>query len=207
MQQPPHRDDAASEHRMTERSTEMRKLIMWNLVTLDGFFEGPQSWDIGFHEHAWGEELEQYAVENSKSTEALVFGRVTYEGMAAYWPSQTGAIADFMNSVPKIVASRTLKAAEWSNSTLVKDEAVDEIARLKQQPGKDMFVFGSANLSASLTEHGLFDEYHLCVVPVLLGDGNPLFKRSPRQRPLTLLDARPLKTGAVIVHYRVEPES
>ena len=184
----------------------MCKLIMWNLVTLDGFFEGQNSWEIDWHEYAWGEELEQYAIEQSKSTDALVFGRVTYEGMAAYWPSEAGGIADFMNSVPKIVFSRTLEKAEWNNSRLVKGEAVAEIAKLKQRPGTNMFVFGSGNLSASLTEHGLFDEYNLCVVPVLLGNGNPLFKTSPRQQPMKLLEARPLQTGAVILRYQPERE-
>lgn len=182
----------------------MRKLIMWNLVTLDGFFEGPKSWEIDWHEYVWGEELEQYAIEQSKSTDMLLFGRVTYEGMAGYWPPQTGEIADFMNGIPKVVFSRTLEKANWNNSRLVRGEAVDEIAQLKQQPGANMFVFGSANLSASLTEHGLFDEYHLCVVPVLLGNGNPLFKTRPERQRLKLLEARPLQTGGVVLRYQSE---
>jgi dihydrofolate reductase len=184
----------------------MRKLIMWNLVTLDGFFEGPRSWDIDFHNYAWGDELEQYAIGQSRSTDVVVFGRVTYEGMAAYWPSQSGAIADFMNDVPKIVASRTLDKPEWNNARVVKD-AVAEIAKLKEQPGGNLFVFGSARLSASLTEHGLFDEYHLCLVPILLGTGNPLFKNGRERQPMQLLEARPLQTGAVILHYRPAEES
>src|SRR5437899_6585972 len=85
----------------------MRKLIMWNLVTLDGFFEGPKSWDIDWHDTIWGEELEKYSVEQSKSTGMLLFGRVTYEGMAGYWPTQKGEVADFMNTVPKVVFSKT----------------------------------------------------------------------------------------------------
>src|SRR5437870_3991 len=98
----------------------MRKLIMWNLVTLDGFFEGPNSWDLGWHEYVWGEELERLSIEQSRSIGALVFGRVTYEGMAAYWSTATGEIAEFMNGVPKIVVSTTLEAADWSNTRLIK---------------------------------------------------------------------------------------
>src|SRR3989442_5154018 len=140
------------------RGNEVRKLIMWNLVTLDGFFEGPKSWDLDWHDTVWGEELEQYSIEQSSSTGALLFGRVTYEGMASYWPSQKGAIADFMNTIPKVVFSRTLEEADWNNTTLVKDNVIDEVRKLKKQPGKTLFVFGSADLSATLLEHGLSDE-------------------------------------------------
>src|SRR5574341_1510330 len=124
----------------------MRKLIMWNMVTLDGFFEGPKRWEIDWHEHVWGEELEQFSIQQSKSADMLLFGRVTYEGMANYWPSAQGEIADFMNSVPKVVFSRTLEKAEWNNTRLVKANAEEEVAHLKQQSGKDIYVFGSANL-------------------------------------------------------------
>src|SRR3989442_941490 len=154
----------------------MRKLIMWNLVTLDGFFEGPKSWDIDWHDTIWGEELEKYSVEQSKSTGMLLFGRVTYEGMAGYWPTQKSDIADFMNTVPKVVFSKTLKKADWNNSRLVKDNLVEEVVKLKKEPGKTLFVFGSADLSATLLKHGLFDELDLALAPLLLGRGNPLFK-------------------------------
>jgi len=88
----------------------MRRLIMWNLVTLDGFFEGPFSWEIDWHDYVWGEELEQFSIEQSKSADMLLFGRVTYQGMAAYWASEKGEIADFMNNIPKIAFSRTLES-------------------------------------------------------------------------------------------------
>ncbi|TLZ69374.1 MAG: dihydrofolate reductase [Methanobacteriota archaeon] len=182
----------------------MRKLIMWNLVTLDGFFEGPKSWDIDWHDTIWGDELEKYAIEQSKSTGMLLFGRVTYEGMAGYWPSQKGEVADFMNTIPKIVFSKTLKKAEWNNTRLVKAKPEEEVAKLKQQPGKDLFVFGSANLSATLLTHGLFDELDLALAPVVLGGGNPLFKSSADRIKMTLLEARPLKSGGVILRY--EPD-
>ncbi|OLD43911.1 MAG: riboflavin biosynthesis protein RibD, partial [Armatimonadetes bacterium 13_1_40CM_3_65_7] len=121
---------------------------MWNLITLDGFFEGPKSWDIDWHESVWGEDLEQLSLEQLRSADMLLFGRVTYEGMASYWPSQKGDIADFMNKIPKVVFSRTLKKADWSNTKLVRENAEKEVTRLKAQSGKTLFIFGSANLSS-----------------------------------------------------------
>ncbi len=177
---------------------------MWNLVTLDGFFEGSKSWEIDWHNYVWGEELEQLSIEQSRSADMLLFGRVTYQGMAAYWSSEKGEIADFMNNIPKIVFSRTLEKAEWTNTRLVKENAEQEVARLKQQSGKDLFIFGSANLSSTLTQHGLIDEYRLGITPVILGGGNPLFKPTPQRMKMKLLEARPLKSGCVIVRYQPE---
>jgi dihydrofolate reductase len=185
----------------TSYNETMRKLIMWNMVTLDGLFEGPNKWDIDWHNLVWGDELEQLSIEQSQSVGMLLFGRVTYEGMASYWTSATGEVADFMNSVPKLVFSRTLENAAWNNTRLVKENAVEEVAELKRQPGKDLFVFGSADLSATFTQHGLFDEYRLGLTPVVLGTGTPLFKPSPETIRMTLLEARPLKSGCVILRY------
>jgi dihydrofolate reductase len=182
----------------------MKRIIMWNLITLDGFFEGPRSWDLNFHKLAWGEELKQISIEQLKSAGALLFGRVTYEGMASYWTSAKGVDADLMNSIPKFVFSRTLAKADWNNTTLVKDQVEEEVAKLKREPGKDVYIFGSAVLSCTLMQHGLIDEYRLALVPVLLGKGNPLFK--PDQKAdLRLLDARQLNNGCVILRY--EPGS
>jgi dihydrofolate reductase len=181
----------------------MKRIIMWNLVTLDGFFEGPRSWDLAFHKHAWGEELEQLSIEQLRSADTLLFGRVTYEGMAAYWSRERGAVADLMNSIAKIVFSRTLGKADWNNTTLVKSHAAEEVEKLKRQAGKDVYIFGSAVLSTTLTRHRLIDEYRLALVPVLLGRGNPLFKESPRTM-MKLLEARQLKNGCVIVRYELQ---
>src|SRR2546428_12069134 len=141
---------------------------------------------------------------NRSQPGCCLFGRVTYEGMAGYWPSQKGEVADFMNTIPKIVFSKTLKKAEWNNTRLVKGKPEEEVAKLKQQPGKDLFVFGSANLSATLLAHGLFDEIDLALAPVVLCGGNPLFKSSADRIKMTLLEARPLKSGGVILRY--EPD-
>jgi dihydrofolate reductase len=180
----------------------VRKLIMWNLVTLDGFFEGPKAWEIDWHEYVWGEELEKFSIEQLKSIGMLLFGRLTYEGMAGHWTTAKGETADFMNSIPKIVFSKTLDRADWNNTRLIKENAVEEIAKLKQEPGKDLFVLGSANLSATLTQHGLFDEYRLGLTPIVLGGGNPLFKPNPERMRMKLVEARPLKSGCVILFYR-----
>ena len=183
----------------------MRKLIMWNVVSLDGFFEGRKSWEIDWFDLVWGPELEEFSLEQAKDVGMLLFGRVTYQGMAEYWSSAEGEVADFMNSVPKVVFSRTLEQADWKNTRLVKQDAAEEVVRLKEQPGKDLFIFGSAALSASLTQRGLIDEYRLCLTPVVLGGGSPLFKPAPDRVRMRLLEARPLKSGGVILRY--EPET
>jgi len=179
----------------------MRKLIMWNMVTIDGFFEGPKAGDIAWHDYVWGEELERFSTETLKSAGMLLFGRVTYQVMVSYWPTATGEVADFMNSIPKVVFSTTLHQAQWSNTRLVKANAQAEVAALKQQSGKDLFIFGSAALSSSLMPHGLIDEYRLGLTPVVLGAGNPLFKAAPKSSRMKLLEARPLKSGCVILRY------
>jgi dihydrofolate reductase len=183
----------------------MSKLIMWNLLTLDGFFEGGKSWDLDFHQYAWGDEMERLSIEQLRSADMLFFGRVTYEGMAAYWQAAEGDIADFMNRLPKVVFSRTLARADWANTKLVKDNIVAEVHQLKRQGEGNMFVFGSAGLCASLMEHGLFDEYRLAFVPVVLGHGKPLFAPNLSRLRLKLLEARPMSTGCVILRYQPQP--
>lgn len=153
----------------------MTKLIIWNLISLDGFFEGAKNWDLDFHQSVWGDELERLSLEQLESADGLLFGRITYDGMAAYWQTATGEIADFMNRLPKVVVSQTLERANWTNTRLIKDNVVAEIQKLKQQDNGNTFVFGSANLSATLLEHALFDEYRLGIAPVLLGRGKRLF--------------------------------
>ena len=182
----------------------MRRLIMWNLVSLDGFFEGAKSWDLGWHESVWGDELERLSIDQLKSADMLLFGRVTYEGMAGYWSSAKGEIVDRMNNIRKVVFSRTLEKASWNNTKLVKGNTAEEVAKLKEQNGKDLFIFGSANLSSTLMRHHLIDEYRLCLAPIVLGAGTPLFKASPETMKLKLIEARPLKSGGVILRYDFE---
>jgi dihydrofolate reductase len=179
----------------------MRKLIMWNLITLDGFFEGTESWSLDWLHEIWSEDQQRFSLEQLRSADALLFGRVTYEGMAAYWQSAQGEVADFMNSLPKFVFSRTLDRAEWKNTKLVKGDAASEVRELKRQGDRNMFVFGSANLSTTLTEQGLFDEYRLGIVPIVLGSGNPLFGRNLNRLKMKLLEARPMASGCVVLRY------
>lgn len=179
-----------------------RRLIVWNLVTLDGFFEGPRKWSLDWHDYVWGEELERFSLDQAASADMLLFGRVTYEGMAAYWTTAEGAVADFMNSVSKVVFSGTLDDVAWHNTRLVREDAEAEVRRLKREPGKDILVFGSAELCSMLLERGLVDELRLGVVPVVLGGGTPLFKPNPEELRMDLLEARPLTTGCVILRYR-----
>jgi dihydrofolate reductase len=180
----------------------MGKLIMWNVITLDGFFEGAKKWDLDFHNSVWGDELEQLSIQQLHQCHALVFGRITYEGMAAYWKTATdeAEVARFMNALPKIVFSRTLKNADWNNTRIANEDIAGEIAALKQSP-KDSYIFGSADLSATFMSLGVIDEYRICVAPVVLGRGTPLFKSSPEQVPLQLLNAQALKNGGVILRY------
>ena len=174
----------------------MRKVILWDMVTVDGIFEGPER-DISWF--VFEEELEKYIHETQEGAGTLLFGRITYELMAAYWPSEQGRIADFMNRIEKFVFSRTLDRADWNNTILVKHNIPEEVSRLKASQGGDIFVFGSADLASTLIEHDLVDEYRIGINPVILGRGTPLFKDSQHRRSLKLLDVRRLIR--VFLHY------
>jgi dihydrofolate reductase len=173
---------------------------MWNLITVDGFFEGEKAWDLSFHQLVWGDELEQYSIEQLDSAGGLVFGANTYKGMADYWHKEQGEVADRMNRIKKYACSSTLTKAGWNNTTIIKD-AVAELPAIKAEPGGDLFVFGSGKLSNSLTKAGLFDEYRLCIAPAILGAGKRLFAEGLPYTKLSLLEAEPLKSGGVILKY------
>lgn len=183
----------------------MSRLVMWNLLTLDGYFEGAKPWDLDFHNSIWGEELERLSIEQLHGADRLIFGRATYEGMAAYWQTaeQTAeaVVAKLMNAVPKVVCSRTLEKADWANTTLVKGDAAAAVRELKRQGNGSSFVFGSAALSATLIAADLFDEYRLALAPVILGRGTALFGRGLSTKRLKLLEARALANGGVILRY------
>jgi dihydrofolate reductase len=174
---------------------------MWNIITLDGYFEGNQNWDLSFHNVIWGQELEKLSIEQLNSADYLVFGRVTYEGMAAHWTKEKGVIADLMNKIPKLVFSKTLKSAEWNNSILIKENASAEISNLKAEGGKDMYVFGSANLSETFINDNLFDEYRIGIAPVILGSGRHLFRQGIASTNLSLVSTQQLLTGGVVLRF------
>jgi dihydrofolate reductase len=180
----------------------MRRLIAWNLMTLDGYFEGTKPWALDFHMTVWGDELEAYSIEQGREIGTLLFGRRTYEGMSDYWRTETGEVADMMNSIEKAVASRTLDNADWNNTRLLKGEVVDHIETLKaEQNRKDIFVFGSADLLSSLLAIEAVDEYRLFLVPTVLGAGTPLFKPDETRKDFNLLESRAFASGGILLRY------
>ena len=180
----------------------MARLIVWNVMSLDGCFEGRSAWDLEFHGTIYGEELEALSTEQLDGMELLVFGRKTYEGMAGYWQAETGEIADRMNTQAKVVISNTLARADWNNTRLVRGEAREAIATLKGEAKGDIYIFGSAELVAPLLAAHMVDEYRIGLAPIVLGGGTPLFRPMPEAVKMTLLEARPLKTGGVLLRYQ-----
>jgi dihydrofolate reductase len=177
----------------------MRDLILWDMISLDGYFEDA---DRQLDWFAFDDELEQWIQEAHQRTGTVLFGRRTYTGMAEYWQAAEGWIAEFMHDVPKVVASRTLEKAEWHNTTLIGGDLPGEVARLKAQPGEDIWVFGSAELSAALIRHGLTDELRIGINPVLLGRGTRFFQGDHDRLPLRLTDLRQFPSGLTILTYR-----
>lgn len=175
---------------------------MWNVITLDGCFEGEKNWDLDFHNLVWGPELEQLSIEQLEAASMLVFGDVTYDGMAKYWLTAEGKVANLMNSIKKVVCSKTREKTDWNNTVIVKD-AVSEIRKFKNEGDRAIFVFGSAILSQSLMNAGLFDEIRLCVAPVILGKGRRLFSEKTQKQNLKLVQSQTLPNGGVLLKYEV----
>ena len=174
------------------------------MMTLDGFFEGPNR---SIEWHNVDDEFNDFALEQLTSTDGLIFGRVTYELMADYWPTDQALqddliIAEWMNKLPKYVFSRTLNQADWKNTTLVRGDAAIELHKIKGQPGRDMFIFGSADLSTSLIQNDLIDEYRVLVNPILLGQGTPLFRGLKDPISLQHIHTRTFKNGNVLLTYQ-----
>ena len=182
----------------------MKKLFSFNMISLDGFFEGPDH-DINWHNV--DEEFNEFAVEQTGSLDMILFGRRTYQLMESYWPTDAAVtddpeIAHLMNSLPKIVFSRTLQKADWNNTRLIKDNAADEIRKMKNQSGaniKDIAIFGSADLISSLMD--VIDEHRVMVAPLLLRRGTPLFKQALDPLNLKLIDTRLFRNGNILLTY------
>lgn len=179
----------------------MGKLIAWNVASVDGYFEGPDPWDLALHQTVWGAELEAFSNAQLEDAEALVFGRRTYEGMASHWAGASGRTAGHMNAIRKYVVSTTLSDATWTNSRVIGADVESSIAGLKREAAKNLYVFGSAALLSTLLPAGLVDEYRLCIAPLLLGRGNPLFKPADGRIDLRLLKSQPLENGGIVLHY------
>ena len=182
----------------------MRNIIVSNFVSLDGFMGGSNGeidWFVA------GEEFFNYTKALLGQVDTILFGRVTYEGMARYWPNATDAdpfMADKMNNTAKVVFSKTLDKVEWNNTQLVKSDIGAAVSKLKGQPGKDIVIYGSSSIVSVLSQCGLIDEYHLVVVPVVLGSGRPLFEGISQSIKLKLLRSETYKNGVVFLAY--EPE-
>jgi dihydrofolate reductase len=185
--------------------TPMRKLIAWNLMTLDGYFEGPTPWSLDFHGTVFGPELQMLSEEQLAEASLILFGRKTYEGMVGYWSTATESEAAAMNNVPKAVISNTLNSADWNNTTLLKGDAAEQVRALKAGQGGPIFVFGSAELLANLLSAELVDEYRLCIAPVLMGQGTPLFKAADARKNLELKLSKVIQNGGLLLFYSLKP--
>lgn len=179
----------------------MGQLIMWNLVSVDGCFEGETPWSLEWFQRGFTGGAIDFALDQLRTADVLVFGRKTYEGMFDYWPSATGDIAELMNTLPKIVFSRTLSGSVWNNTRMVADDPARLMGDLKQLVAQNILIFGSAELSMPLMNANLFDEYRLGLTPVVLGRGRRLFGEGPERRELELIEARSITASLLLLRY------
>jgi dihydrofolate reductase len=178
----------------------MRRIINSTYVSLDGVIEHPEQWQFDYLDDT----TNQFESDQVAASDALLMGRRTYQGFAEAWPSQTGPFADKINTMAKYVASTTLQQADWANTTIIAGDLVQEVAKLKQQPGQDIMMYGFGPVAQTLLAHGLLDELRLWVHPVFVGTGSPsdlLFRQGNSAR-MTLVDTKPLGLGVVILSYR-----
>jgi dihydrofolate reductase len=183
----------------------MRKLIAFEQVSLDGFFvdaNGDMSWA-----HKQDPEWNEFAASNASGDGALVFGRVTYDMMASFWPTPAAmeslpVVAEGMNNMPKVVFSRTLDKASWKNTTLVKGDPASEVRKMKKEPGPDMAILGSGSIVSQLAKAGLIDELQIVVNPIVLGKGRTLFESVKEKIALKLNKTRAFGNGNVVLYYQ-----
>ena len=182
----------------------MRKIVAGLFTSLDGVVESPETWQTPY----FNEEMTAEIGRQMAQADTLLLGRRTYQEFAAFWPQQgTAGPGGFMNTVPKLVVSETLGELEWQNSSLVEGGVVEELTRLKQQPGKNILVSGSITLVGSLLRHRLLDELGLMVCPVLVGSGRRLFEDGGQHLPLTLVESATFRNGVLATLYRPVGES
>jgi dihydrofolate reductase len=184
----------------------MGRIVVTEFVSLDGVMEAPGGEDFKYK--AWtfefdrGEDGNQFKLDETLEAEALLLGRVTYEGFAAAWPSRDDEFAQKFNSMPKYVISSTLEDPEWNNSTVLKGDVVEEVTKLRQELDGDIYVHGSCQLAQALIEHDLVDELHLMVFPVVLGTGMRIFGETSDKKPLRLVDSKTVGDGVAILAYQ-----
>jgi dihydrofolate reductase len=185
----------------------MGRIVVTEFVSLDGVMEDPGGSE-NFKHGGWtfeidrGEEGDSFKLDETAASEAILLGRVTYEGFAAAWPSREGDFADKLNSMPKYVVSSTLDNPEWNNSTVLRGDLAEEVGELKDRHDGDVVVHGSAQLVQSLLERDLVDELRLMVFPVVLGSGKRLFGETSDKKRLKLAESRTVGDGVAIVVYR-----
>jgi dihydrofolate reductase len=184
----------------------MGRIVVTEFVSLDGVMEDPGGSE-SFEHGGWTFEFDRgegdkFKLDETFDSEALLLGRVTYEGFAEAWPSREGEFADKFNTMPKYVVSSTLDEAEWNNSTVLKGDVADEVSKLKQEQDGDVVVHGSARLVQALLEHDLVDELRLMVFPVVLGRGKRLFADTSDKKPMRLVDSRTVGDGVGILIYQ-----
>jgi dihydrofolate reductase len=173
-------------------------LIVSNSVTLDGRVDEVRDWALPGDD----EEFVKHQTELLSHSDGLVLGRRSYEFFAAVWPSRSGEFPDRMNSIAKYVASSTIRDLEWENSHLIEGDVPEAVAKLKQEPGQDLVIYGSHNLTHSLLEHDLIDEYQLWVYPVVLGKGRSFFEDGVERMALDLVDTTVIPPGVAILTYQ-----
>lgn len=183
----------------------MSKLSVFENVTLDGYFSGPNG-DLSWAKQNVDDEWNKFVEENASAGGMLLMGRVTYEMMIQYWPTPQAAkndpvVAEQMNSRRKIVFSRTLDKPTWNNTKVIKDDIAEEVRRLKEEGGKDMTILGSGSIVSQLAQAGLIDEYKLSVNPVIIGKGRTVFEGVKDKMNLKLTKSRNFKNGNVLLHY------
>jgi dihydrofolate reductase len=180
----------------------MRKVVASELVALDGVMESPEKWSFQFH----NDEMAEAQGAGMAAADAMLLGRVTYQEFASYWPYQNSAdqpFTDYLNNTPKYVVSTTLEGPlEWQNSTLIKGNVAEAIAKLKRQPGKDIGIVGSGTLVRSLLRQDLLDELRLMVHPIVMGSGERLFEDGGDQKVLELVDSKTFGTGVLYLTYQ-----
>jgi len=182
------------------------RIVVTEFVSLDGVMEDPGGSE-NFAQGGWsfkisrGDEGDKFKLDETFGSEALLLGRVTYEGFAEAWPSRDGEFADKFNSMPKYVVSSTLADPDWNNTKVLKGEIAEEVAKLKQEHDGDIVVHGSARLAQTLIEHDLVDELRLMVYPVVLGSGKRLFGDTSDGKPLRLVDSKVVGDGVAILIY------
>jgi dihydrofolate reductase len=184
--------------RLLERRTHMRKIVVSEFLTLDGVMEDP-GWTFPY----WNDKIATFKLDELFASDALLLGRLTYQGFAGAWPSRTDeeGYADRMNNLPKYVVSTTLEMAEWNNSTLIKENVVAQISELKQQPGQSILVFGSGTLVQTLVQHDLVDDFVLLLYPLVLGKGKRLFREGSNVM-LRLVESQVFSSGVVALSYQ-----